>query len=302
MASGMKPEEDEPERRHRKHLWHSPSSSEDRKEIRSKPGSAVITSSEGSADWKELLGEVKPRAGGRKRSPVRGAGRGHERKKELKEVNRRKRKKSQFAEEANLKTDFEAEEEEEDDDEEDEVEAPLPTTGAKQQPWTKGAADAISLGNLDIFQEPVAQTPSEYAKRLVPWKRPGSAVAAQTSPPPGSTRGIQTIEEKDREISEHSESSPQAAAPIDTKDAGVQTPTRISKTAGYKQRASAKPRKSWKSPGGEAGDVISTESEEIVEVHHIGGGEENPLGRMRKRFHQFLDDAFNVMGNQCNDK
>lgn len=357
------------------------SSSEDLK-VHRRRTTAALTSSEGSADWKELLGEPRPKLpqGARKRSPVRASGGAKSGKatagtRDPKDVLRRRRRKSKV-EEANLKTDEDGEEDDED-GEEDALsqfsglgdDSPPKTRGKpQQQPWTKGLSDAISLGNLDIFQDTIAQTPSEYAKKLVPWRRPGSAVAAagpgkQSQPyflPSGLTTGAsggigggattrpgsrlalrppqETIEEipsydlteeedgggrsggggsreQDRDLSEKSfelrdspvsRKSPATSPGVDTKDAQVQTPTRISKTASHKQRAAPKPRKSWRgSPGGGGESVLSTESEEIVEVHHINTGmpeEQNPLGRMRKRFHQFLDDAFNVMGNQCNQQ
>ncbi|CAL8071589.1 unnamed protein product [Orchesella dallaii] len=328
-------------------LENSPTSSEDLRQKRQ------MTSSEGSADWKELLGETRPKglkgasavsqARARQRSPPRqrasAVGKSERREKD---VVRRRRRKSQVSkmEEATLKTDDdemshssmdEDDKWEQDQESKSVVDAgPLPS---------RGGTDAISLGNLDICQDSIAKTPSEYAKRMVPWKRPGSAIPGSSAKSksqiygvsdsgggrrPGSRLALpETIEEipsfdlteedegttareQDRDLSEKSfemKDSPQKSTgspPPDTKDAQVQTPTRISKTASHKARAAPKPRKNWRgSPAGPSESVISTESEEIVEVHHINSSmsdDQNPLGRMRKRFHQFLDDAFNVMG------
>jgi len=174
--------------------------------------------------------------------------------------------------------------------------------------------DQISYGNLDVCLDEVAKTPSDNARRLM-GARPKSSGLKKRKTAIGM-RLPETIDEisdipseesssheQDRDLSEKSFDT--SMLPGFKKDAQVQTPTKEvgmdfiarKQTLGSRRHREANPTSSEER---NVPDVtVSTESEEIVELHHIdssSGDSSNPLGRMRKRFHQFLDDAFNVMG------
>jgi hypothetical protein len=174
--------------------------------------------------------------------------------------------------------------------------------------------DKISFGNLDICPESLARTPSAHAKKVIE-SRPSSheqkkrgrtseEAFKEESSAPDAMRDFKSesnFPEQDRDMSEKSFEITDSAS-IDvasTRDAEAQTPTRLIRKS-PRVRTSPKHRKYVKSP---KMSLLTTKSEEKVVFHDYNSSSEdlNPLGRMRKRFHEFLDDAFSVMGKLIKD-
>lgn len=204
----------------------------------------------------------------------------------------------------------------------------------QQRPLSASSRDKVTLGHLDMCEDTVAQPISDEAKKLMSKASSTQRPASSTRKPKVESskkkskrnNGLQLPEtiaelsdtqnnsgdedesslgEQDREISE-SLQTVHAMLGSPTKDAQVQTPTKRSK-GGLKVRGKIKPKPKPRSFGSGATGVpqvsseslLSTESEEIIELHHLEDSSSettNPLGKMRRRFHQFLDDAFNVIG------
>lgn len=180
--------------------------------------------------------------------------------------------------------------------------------------------DKISYGNLDICPESLARTPSAQAKKLIE-SRPSSHEVKQ-SIRKSHAEEIRDFEEQnaaidnqleehrvgtgdsfheqDREMSERSFEIPDSASAdaASTKDAEVQTPTRLIRRS-PRIRTTSRAKVHGKAS---KMSLVSAGSEDTIEFQNLptSSDELNPLGRMRKRFHQFLDDAFNVMGKIIN--
>ena len=197
----------------------------------------------------------------------------------------------------------------------------------EQLPETLGRSmDKISFGNLDVYQDSLARPISAKARKLLPKYAPPYSLDVKGISKSQQRAGgkdvserkqhresmekedttareiteeeaeiiieqqeTKSVFEQDRDIEESLEHVQSTFAEPATKDAEVQTPTR-------KPRPKAKPRKRVSQLSTES--LVSTESEETVYVHEFESSPDdlNPMGKMRKRFHQFLDDAFNIMG------
>lgn len=191
-----------------------------------------------------------------------------------------------------------------------------PDDGEQQHRPSSASRDKIRYDNLDLSQDPLARNMSDEARRLIQQSRARSTTPGDLSigglknteieqkPKPAHRRRVSgvtsaeqlTSDEQDRELSESLEQIPEAQKKPGTKDAQVQTPTRI---RGVKTKAKPVPKSkaSRSSSKLSTESLLSTESEETIEIKESESlSEANPLGKMRKRFHQFLDDAFNVMG------
>jgi len=168
--------------------------------------------------------------------------------------------------------------------------------------------EKISFGNLDICNDSLARTPSAHAKKVIDsrpsshdkkaqgsFRQPYESAAANAL---DDFRAELNFPEQDRDLSEKSfEITDSASMDVtSTRDAEAQTPTRLNRRS-PRVRTSPKHRKHIRSP---RMSQITSQSEERVVFHDYNSSTEelNPLGRMRKRFHEFLDDAFSVMGKR----
>lgn len=165
--------------------------------------------------------------------------------------------------------------------------------------------DKISFGNLEIYTDTPSRPASAQLKQILsrPSSHEGKKSQAINHPHENIFFGenqTTTAHEQDRELSEKSFDGSGSGEDVDKKDAQVQTPTRLKRRQSPRVRTSPK-HKSSRGNKASKMSLISTESEEAVDFHNLpfSSQEINPIGRIRKRFHQFLDDAFNVMGNSA---
>jgi hypothetical protein len=168
--------------------------------------------------------------------------------------------------------------------------------------------DKISFGNLEIYTNTDARPSSAQVRKIL--SRPSShevkkSLKQRSSDQPHKTP-VDIHQQQDRELfSEKSfdVSESEDGEETDKKDAEVQTPTRLKqqrRQSSPRLRTSPKHKSTRAAKKASKMSLISTESEEAVDFTNLpfasSSEEINPIGRIRKRFHQFLDDAFNVMG------
>ncbi|CAG7785990.1 unnamed protein product [Allacma fusca] len=193
----------------------------------------------------------------------------------------------------------------------------VPNLDRELEESSSKGVDKISYGDLEVSQEAIARPISAKARKFLPKAPPMSGSAEESSlaglkqddrrKPETLGKEIpetigesddvfddetRSVHEQDRDLSESTEQAQSTPLEHSTKDAQVQTPTR---------RFKPRTRRRGKHHSSES--LISTESEEMIQVHELDSlsSDSNPMGKMRKRFHQFLDDAFNVIGKNDDD-